>query len=248
MTLLNTERIKLFTTRSPYWCLLAVVLAAVGFALIFGLSENGRNATPSLSVTGLQIGLAVYMVLAALAVTTEYRFSTIRTTFLAVPKRTRVLVAKTVLLAVLGGVIGLVLSLVAFWLTAALAASPASPMELSSGEDWRVVAGHGALYAIAAVIAVAVGTIVRQSAGAIAIVLLWPFLLENLVTLIPTVGPKVQPWLPFSAANRFTSPSDGFNSLLGSSGPTPLQGLLVFAAAAAVLWVIALITLQRRDA
>lgn len=250
MTLVNVERIKLFTTRSPYWCLAAIVVASLGFSLLFALVENGEAAIPYLIMRGVGLGMSVFMVLAALAITTEYRFGTIRNTFLAAPRRVAVLAAKTVLLAALGGIVGLVCSIAAFYLAAALASDPPFPLELSAADEWRQVAGHAALYAIAAVIAVSIGTIVRQSAGAIAILLLWPLLVEQLFTLIPTIGPKVAPWLPFRAADAFVSPTSSVTNVFttDSNAPGPIEGLLVFSATAAVLWVIAALLLTKRDA
>jgi ABC-2 type transport system permease protein len=249
MTLINVERIKLFTTRSPYWCLALILLASVGFALIFGLADGGQEASVYTSQVGQQIGLSVFMVLAVLAVTTEYRFGTIRGTFLAVPQRARVLVAKTVLLAVLGGVVGLIVAFLAFFITRTLATRPPEPLVLETGEQWRLVAGHAAMFAIGAVIAVAIGVLVRQSAGAIAIVLLWPLLIEQLVALIPSIGPDIRPWMPFAAGTRFVSTYEqGGMFNISLNGPDPVQGLLVFLATAVVLWVISLVVLNRRDA
>lgn len=250
VALFNVERIKLTTTRSPYWCLIAIVFAALGFSLLIALVESGRAAIPYLVLRGVSLGMSIFMVLAALAVTTEYRFGTIRSTFLAVPRRHVVLASKTIFLAVLGAVVGTVIALGAFLLAKALAQRPLLPLTLSDADDWRQVIGYGALFAIAAVVAVAVGTIVRQSAGAIAILLLWPLVLEGLFTLIPNVGPTVGPWLPFAAGDRFVSPQRSISDLFQTSGtvPTPLQGLLVFAGFAVLLWLIALIVLRKRDA
>jgi ABC-2 type transport system permease protein len=250
MTLLNVERIKLFSTRSPYWCLIAIFVAALGFATLFGLIEDGRAAISYLVLRGVSLGVSIYMVLAALAITTEYRFGTIRNTFLAVPRRPLVLAAKTLLLALIGLVVGVVAAMAAFFLAKGLAQSPLVPMELTTAEDWRQVLGYGPLFALAAVIAVSVGTIIRQSAGAVAILLLWPLLLEGLFTLIPTIGEKVGPWLPFAAADRWVAPTTSISDLFQSetAGPTPVQGLLVFAGWAVVLWLIAVILLQKRDA
>ncbi len=250
MTLLNVERIKLFTTRSPYWCLIAIVAAALGFATLFGLIENGRNAITFLVMQGVSLGMSIYMVLAALSITTEYRFGTIRNTFLAAPRRISVLFAKTLLLALLGAVVGIVVALAAFYLAKALASAPLVPLELSTGDDWRQVLGYGPLFAIAGVIAVSVGAILRQSAGAVAILLLWPLLLENLFTLIPTVGENAGPWLPFAAAGKWVAPTSSIGDLFASSGsgPTPIQGLLVFAGTGLALWIIAAVLLQKRDA
>jgi ABC-2 type transport system permease protein len=250
MTLLNVERIKLFSTRSPYWCLFAIAVAALGFAVLFGLVEDGDAALPYIFLNGVRLGMSIFMVLAALSVTTEYRFGTIRNTFLAVPKRPAVLLAKTVLIAVIGLVVGTVMSLAAFYLAKALAKSPPLPLELTTWDDWRQVVGYGAIFAIAGVIAVAVGTMIRQSAGAVAILLIWPLIFEGLFTLIPTVGEKVGPWLPFTAADKIVAPTVRVANLFQPSdtGPTPLQGLLVFAGTAVVLWLISLVILQRRDA
>lgn len=249
MTLVNVERIKLFSTRSPYWCLVAIAAVSLLFALLIALVDNGSAAVPAIALQGVNLGMYVFMVLAALTVTTEYRFGTIRNTFLAVPNRTGVLVAKTVLVIVLGAVVGLVASLAAFYLAKTLAKDPPSPLVLDSGSDWRQVAGHAALFAIAGVIAVAIGTLLRQTAGAVAIVLLWPLILEGLFGLIPTVGEKVGPWLPFRSATAFVSPTRSEGPFtVSTSGPTPVQGLLVFAATAVVLWIVAAVVVNRRDA
>lgn len=249
------ERIKLFSTRSPYWCLAAILAAALLFAILLGTVEHGSNATVFTSQAGLQLGMMVFMVLATLAVTNEYRFGTIRTTFQAVPRRANVLLAKSGLLVALAVVTAAISSFAAFFLTKALARSPQRPLELASGGEWRAVLGHAALFPIAAVIALAVGTLIRQSAGAITIILVWPLLIENLVRLIPKVGNDISNWMPFNAASRFTmfiTPGGAEEQAMGqavpSGGPTPLQGLAVFAATAVVLWIVALIELRRRDA
>ena len=252
MSLITVERIKLFSTRSPYWCLAAIVAASALFGLLIGSVERGHQAIPYFALRGVGLGMSIFMVLAALAVTTEYRFNTLKSTFLAAPKRVNVLLAKTLLLAGLGAVVGFVCAIGAFFLTKALAKEPPAPLVLE-GQIWRQVAGYAALFAIAAVISVSVGTLLRQSAGAIALLLLWPLLIEQLFTLIPTVGPKAGPWLPFAAGDRFVTPtsvpSDGdFNGVVDATGPTPVQGLLVFLATAVVLWLIAAAVLKRRDA
>lgn len=251
MSLITVERIKLFSTRSPYWCLGAIVAAAIAFGLLIGLIDSGREAIPFFALRGVALGESVFMIMSALAITTEYRFSTLRSTFLAAPKRINVLLAKTLLLAVLGAVVGFVCALGAFFITKALAKEPPLPLVLDS-DTWRQVGGYAALFAIASVIAVSVGTLVRQSAGAITLLLLWPLLVESLFTLIPTVGPKVGPWLPFAAGGRFVRPTINIpgigNAVPDNPGPTPVQGLLVFLATAVVLWGIAAVVLKKRDA
>jgi ABC-2 type transport system permease protein len=223
------------------------------------VSVGGEQyASTGTSQAGMNLGMTVFMVLAALSVTTEYRFGTIRTTFLAAPGRTRVFAAKTVVVMVLGAGIALVSSFAAFFLTKLLATHPPKPIELATAADWRFVLGNAAVFPIAAIIAVAVGALIRQSAGAIALLLVWSMLIEQLISLIPRFGADVSPWLPFTAASAFTTDRAAFESMgansggpavaLASHGPTPLEGLLVFAATGLVLWLIAAFVLNRRDA
>lgn len=252
MSLINVERIKLFTTKSPYWCLVGILAASALFAVLAGLVEQGRNAVPNFSLGGLGLSQSVFMVLAALAITTEYRFNTIRTTFLASPNRTAVLAAKSVLIAGIGLVVGFVCAIGAFFLTKVLAKQPPLPLDLD-GDMWRIVAGWAPIIALSGVFAVAIGSIVRQTAGAVAIVLLWP-VVENLLGLIPTVGAKIQVWLPFHTASRFVQDTRVIRtdradfSAVPGSGPSAWGGLAMFVAYTVVIWVIALVLLRRRDA
>ena len=52
MTLLNVERIKLFSTRSPYWCLVAIAVAALGFSTLFGLIDAAPPLCPTWCCAG----------------------------------------------------------------------------------------------------------------------------------------------------------------------------------------------------
>ncbi|HEY3609668.1 MAG TPA: ABC transporter permease, partial [Pseudonocardiaceae bacterium] len=193
MTLLATERIKLFTTRSPWWSMLLALVLAVGFASLLAANvTSGNSLSVSEAEGGYQFSLVVMMVMAALAVTTEYRFGTIRVTFQAVPNRIALLLAKTAVVAVLAAVVGEVTAF-ASWAVARLI-HPSAALALSNEAAWRDVAGMGLVYAITGVIAVAVGILVRQTAGAVAILLIYTLLVENLVVLIPKIGHTIQKW------------------------------------------------------
>jgi ABC-2 type transport system permease protein len=251
MTLLAVERIKLFSTRSPYWCTaLAVILGAGLTAIIAGTTDNGQMSIGLTQFGSSQLALSVVLVMAALAVTTEYRFSTIRATFLAVPNRTSALVAKTVVVAFIAGVLGEIIAFGSWGLAKLL--SPASDLAINTGAEWRHVAGVGLLFAIGSILAIAVGILVRQTAGAVAILLVWNMLLEDLIGIIPKVGDDIQAWLPFQNARHFLA--------LGGTDPAESPAAAVafklsqwgslgyFAGIAVALLVVALFVAKRRDA
>jgi len=67
---------------------LALLIPITFGVLISSQSDEGN--TIFFALAGMQFASAVILVLAALAVTSEYRFGTIRTTLQAQPGRTRV--------------------------------------------------------------------------------------------------------------------------------------------------------------
>jgi ABC-2 type transport system permease protein len=249
MTLLATERIKLFTTRSPWWSMLLALVLSVGFAALIAANVTSDS---SLSISeaegGYQFSLVVMMVMAALAVTTEYRFGTIRVSFQAVPNRVALLLAKTAVVAVLAAIVGEVTAF-ASWAVARLI-HPSTQLALNNEPAWRGVAGMGLVYAITAVIAVAVGILIRQTAGAVAILLIYTLLVENLVVLIPKIGQTIQKWMPFTEANNFLVAGSSNVGRRGLDGMPlgPWASLAYFAGIAAVIMTIALFTANRRDA
>jgi ABC-2 type transport system permease protein len=253
MTLLAVERIKLFTTRSPLWCTLMALGVTVGFAALIAGVDNDNPVTVASTQFGYNFGLVVVMVMAALAVTTEYRFATIRATFQAIPNRNAVLLAKTAVVALFAGLIGEVAAFGSVAISKLI--RPGSDLAINTAFEWRTVAGVGLIFAIAAVIAVSVGTLVRHSAGAISLLLIYTQLVESLVSLIPKVGDDIQHWMPFYVANRFLTGNPDLTGRPITEGPPPSESTLspwwalaYFAAIAAVFLASALFVTNRRDA
>jgi ABC-2 type transport system permease protein len=233
------ERIKLTSVRSPWWCAGVAVLGVVGLTALMLLSRppEARADFPAASPF-LQFGLVVVLVMAAVSVTTEYRYATVRATFEAVPNRTAAMLAKAVVVAVAGALVGLVASF-GCWATVWLLAAPGTTLD--TADSWRAVAGPAAVFAVGAVLALAVGILVRHTAAAVSILLVWTLLAENLLAAIPGLGDAVVGWLPFVNATNVTAPSDGMP--LG-----PWGSLAYFAGIAAALFGVALVVVNRRDA
>ncbi|MFI6678467.1 ABC transporter permease [Kribbella sp. NPDC050470] len=253
MSLITVERIKLFSTRSPWWCMIVAAVLSIGLAaLATGLAPDDAEVTPAMSQFGVNLGQMVIIVMAALAVTTEYRFGTIRTSFQAVPQRTALLLNKTVVVATLAAVVGLVAS-VGSWGVGYLLAGGSADMAIDTSGEYRLIFGQGLVYAIAAIFAIAVGILIRQSAGAIAILLVWPLLIESLVVLIPKVGDDLQKWAPFTNGGQFINGGQDMGSAgAEAAGPStalsPWWALAYFAAWGVGLLIIALVTASKRDA
>lgn len=250
MSVLNAERIKLTSTKSPIWCSLIAVVVSVGFAAIMGAAfksmvSSGDQAMGEFSVALTQAGAAQFgamlvMIMSALAVTTEYRFGVIRTTFQAIPNRTLVIGGKALLLAIVAAVLGLVIALLSF-----LVAQATSGMSLSlgSGDAARELFGIPIFFALLAVLAVGVGALIRQSAGAISLLLLWPLVIESLATIIPKVGKYVGEFGPFNNMSYFLGNRGTFDFHWG-----PWGGLLYFTAFVAIVFGGALFAVNKRDA
>jgi ABC-type transport system involved in multi-copper enzyme maturation permease subunit len=128
------------------------------------------------SLVGVQIGLIAAIALGVLFMTSEFKTRTMRTTFTASPRRGNVLVAKTIVVGLTVFAAGLVASVAAFFLaqpfqrangfTLPAYAHPA----LTDPTVMRAVVGAAMFLAVLAVLGLAVGAILRGTAGSIVLV------------------------------------------------------------------------------
>jgi ABC-2 type transport system permease protein len=123
----HAELRKYFTTRLWWGMAIGMFLSSAGFALLFGLlltsdaaGEGGVNGIPTGDATqvansvytgGLQVGYLLMLTIGVIAIGSEYRHSTITSTFLSLPRRGIAMLAKVAALGVIGVLYG-VLSLV----------------------------------------------------------------------------------------------------------------------------------------
>ncbi|MGK2319376.1 ABC transporter permease [Gordonia rhizosphera NBRC 16068] len=248
ITAMNAERIKLMSTRSPYWCVAIVVVLALGVALVIG-SVTGPIATSPgeaawSALVGINaFGVLVLMIMAVLAVTSEYRFGTIRTTFQAVPNRSTVLAAKAAVFGGLAFAVTLILSLVALAVVR-LMGGAGTGIDLTDPGVWRQIWGTPVLAVLYVVIGLGVGAIVRHTAGAIVIVLIWNLAVESILSILPKVGPHVAPFLPFANGSRFLNDTTGVASYHWNA----YGSLVYFALFAAAILGFGIVVTERRDA
>ncbi|MGW6375756.1 ABC transporter permease subunit [Rhodococcus sp. NPDC055112] len=255
--MLAAELVKVVSMRSTRWCGALIVFCACGWAVVWagihrratdlGLPESADNMPASVitTQTGCVPGLVIVMIMAALAATTEYRTGTIKLTFQATANRSTVVLAKTAAVGLLAALIGEVTGWLAYG-TAKLV-NPSGVASITTGAQLRAVAGVGLVYAIGAAMAVAVGMLIRNTIAAVALIVLYPLLIENVVPTIPGVGSALEPWLPFTVALHF----------LFDSAPESLETAAILpgwwafayiAMIATVLMATASIVITKRDA
>ncbi|MEV4241405.1 MULTISPECIES: ABC transporter permease [unclassified Nocardia] len=252
MGVLAAERIKLTSTRSPWWCTAIVVVLALGLAALFAAvarsssgQENALDLTVSTAVGGISgFGVMVLMIMATLTVTSEYRFGIIRTTFQATPHRAKVIATKAGLVGVYGAVLTIVLAFAAYAIAKAIGGGAADNLTLSGGDAWREIYGIPIYTFLGVILAVGIGVLVRQSAAAISLIVLWPLLIEPLLGAFGSFGRNVQPFLPFANASHFYSASESTANWHWG----PWGGLLYFAVFVAIVFGGALVMVNQRDA
>ena len=209
-------------------------------------------------LTGTFAALIAVIVVATLFITEEYRNKMIHLTLAASPRRSRVLVAKAVVLWAVTFVAGLAGTVVAAPLGERLArANGVYIFPVSSSAELRVALGTAALLATAAVLALSVGAVFRHSAGAVTTVIVaivLPYVLtaipfipagvsKGLTTVTPGAAFAVQQTLvPYGQVASNYTPYYGYYPL------APWAGFAVLACYTVVSLAVAAVLLDRRDA
>jgi len=91
-----------------------------------------------------------------------------------------------------------------------------------------------------------VAALLRHSAGAVAVLLLSPLLVEPVVGNLPSVGSEVGPYLPFANVFRFIDVQWLYPAY--AMPWSEVGSLLYFTTVVAVVVVAAIVVVNRRDA
>jgi ABC-type transport system involved in multi-copper enzyme maturation permease subunit len=257
--LMQAEWTKIRSVRSTPWTLFVFVVAALGLTALFTwltvhAIQTGHAQRRSASLlgdpvdfilgTGLGLGQLAICVLGALTMTTEYSTGVIRASLLAVPRRGHVLAAKAVVFAVMIFVIGEIAAFCSFFIGKILV-HPLISVSLSQPGVTRAVIGAGIYLTVLGLFSLAIGTLVRHSAGAIAIVIFLVLIAPGLLSLLDSYnwGAHIHAWFPIVAGEYITAAHQQAGQLL-----TPWQGFAVFCGWTALLLGAAAWLLDRRDA
>ena len=251
---LRSEWTKLRSVRSTFWALTVTVVLGVGLgaaisaATAHGYAKSSASSKLSwdptaVSLDGIGIATLAIAVLGVLFISSEYSSGMIRTSLIAVPRRGRVLAAKSLVFAVVTFVVGEVTSFTAFFVGQALISGHAPHAALGDPGVARAVVGAGLALTALAVLSVAAGALLRHPAAGIACMVAVLFVLPGIAQALPDSwrNPVTEYW-PTQAGGQIAVVHVAANSL------QPWTGFGVMCLFVAVVYAIAWALLDRRDA
>lgn len=250
-SLFGAEIRKLRTVRTT-WVLtiigwLLVLLSAGVFVFVedFAGAFDGGDARIAATVDQIGSNAVIVLIVAILAITTEFRHGTIGRALQLTPSRTRVLIAKMaagVVYALVFFVTSAVLVTILLVVAAGMKDVPLDP----GGDTLRALWQGPAGLALNAVLGVAIGALMRSQVVTITIVLVWLMVAE---TLINALAPGFARWLPFQALNALFLSQETLDAMPeGQLVPLdPPVALLTFIGYVVVAAAAAAVLMRTRD-
>jgi ABC-2 type transport system permease protein len=247
-----SEWVKFRTLRSTWITLAFAVAGTIGIGALasWGIASHWAHLSPaeqltfspiSQSLTGVYLAQLAIGVLGVLVISGEYATGMIRATLAAVPTRVPVLWAKLTVFASTTFVFTLAASVASFFIGQQLLGVHGTT--ISAPHAVQAVIGVALYLTVVGILSLAIGSVVRSTAGGIATVF-------GLLLVLPVIGhvlpqswqTSVLPYLPSNAGGAlFKFPPDS-----GTLGPWTGFGVMCAWAAAAV--IAAVVLLRRRDA
>ncbi|MGW7576575.1 ABC transporter permease subunit [Streptomyces sp. NPDC054765] len=248
---LASEWTKIRSVRSTLWTLGVMVLLTVGIGLLTGSviaahsDSLGPDSLLSYGTFGMMMGLIPLITLGVLVISSEYSTGMVRTTLTACPSRVRILTAKAIVFFALSFVVALVTTTVVALAQYAMLSDLAK--SAPTGAEWfKATVGVSLFVAMIGLLSLAVGALLRHSAGAITLVI--GVYLLPLVLAIFMRGDSlqdIQTWLL-----EYALPSQlnvMYSSTLTSSGPSGWDPLWIVTGLTAVTLGSAYAVLNKRD-
>ncbi len=254
-----SEWTKIRTVRSTVWTLIIMFALTVGVGLLFAfaLSSEDEMSAPLLAggFFGLMLGQLCIITLGVLVISSEYSTGMMRTTLTACPQRGRVLLAKALVFFLLAFVMTLLAtSLTGLINSSMLGGMPVDPFTdpdlmkdsvdpetgevIAKGEHWLGATVGASLYvSLLGLLSLAVGGLLRHSAGAITTmvgVVLLPLLMALFMMgeSLESLREKLIEYSPLNGlASLYRIPMQGEEDVTG----WPLLGLLAGVTLAALI-------------
>jgi ABC-2 type transport system permease protein len=261
MTLLvRVELVKLRTVRVTYGLFLTVAALTGLFAVIESsiAGKTGTYAVASLKTAAGQTTVTTLtswsMILAAvlglIVASGEFRHASATLTYLAMPDRKRVLLAKLLAAALVGALFGLVAAAVSTGVGLAFAAGHGAHIVLGAATILGHAAGAMLGAALLAMIGVGLGSLIRSQLVGIITIFIWALVVESLIGGLFT---SVRPYLPYTASTTLAGIKLGgaafgpAHTVKGGSALPFAVGAILLVGVAVLISSVATRTTIRRD-
>jgi ABC-2 type transport system permease protein len=251
---IRSEWTKLWTLRSTRWSLALAFVAQAGLGPLIALIEMARWSHLTLqdritinpidhSLGGWHLAQLAIAILGVMTITGEYHTGMIRSSFMAAPRRLPVLWAKLLVFAAVTFVLMLVAAFIGFFGGQAIFTEHHVNVGISAPHALRTIFGAALFTTVTGALCIALGTIVRRTAGGIALFVGVFFVLPGLVEILPSTSANgIHPYLPNNAGGGLAQ------ALSDSNMFSPWGGFALFCGYTVAVIAIAAYLLRKRDA
>ncbi|WP_254407565.1 ABC transporter permease subunit [Streptomyces sp. GMY02] len=248
-----SEWTKLRSVRSTMWTLGVMIALMLGVGILTAVVIAASDAPPitddesmlALGFFGVLLGSMCVMTLGVMTIASEYGTGMIRTTLTACPSRVRVLTAKAIVFFVL---VFVITALTTMTVAAAQAAIMDAPSQ-DGGLWFRATVGVSLYLATLGLLAMAVGALIRHSAGAITVmigVVLLPLVLAMFM-FADSLSSLRDGLFEYSIPNQLSVFYTDSAGIASSSGPRGWEPLWILLVVTAVAMAGACFALEKRD-
>jgi hypothetical protein len=250
MSVERAEFTKFRSVASTGWSVLAAVAMIVGFGVLYAMvrvsrppADVGAFDSTGAALSGVQLAQIAVGVLGVLTITGEYATGLIRTTFTAVPRRTRVLVAKAAVVAAATFALSLPGVFAAFLIGQRILAPQHMDTSLGQPGVLRAVIGSALFLTLVALLGLGLGVLLRSTAGAVSALTGLLFAPQMVAGLLPSsLADDITRYFPGPAGQAVTFDGHDPSSL------APWTGLAVFALYTVVVLALGAWRMRRADA
>jgi hypothetical protein len=251
---MRSEWTKLFSVRSTGWTLLALVAATIGLGVLASWGTNhgwsqmsdadrAKFDPVSTSMSGLALGQQAIAVLGVMVISAEYSTGGIRVSLTTVPQRMRLLTAKTLVFTAVAFAVGIATAFGAFYAGQPWFSKRGIGATIGDPGVLRAVIGGGLYVAASGLFGLAMGTLLRRTAGAVTAAVALLLVVPPLMNLLPGAwGDAVVRYFTSNAGQQISYIHQSGNYL------TPWVGFGVYC----LWWIVPLAIgawlMERRDA
>jgi len=251
---MRSEWTKLFSVRSTGWTLLALVAATIGLGVLaswgtnhgwpqMSAADRAKFDPVSTSMSGLALGQLAIAVLGVMVISAEYSTGGIRVSLTTVPRRMRLLTAKALVFTAVAFIVGVATAFGAFYAGQPWFSERGIGASLGDPGVLRAVTGGGLYVAASGLFGLAMGCLLRRTAGAVTAAVALLLVVPPLMNLLPGAwGDAVVRYFSSNAGQQISYTHQSGNYL------TPWVGFGVYC----LWWIVPLAVgawlMERRDA